>query len=100
MIEVPFTEYRLPDGRRKQYTVQIPASLADKFEDLTKHNCRLVGERLTNGLVSLSIEHDLGDVLLELSLPGPPAVEALHKLIDRWDSALFEMWLEGVHKEG
>jgi len=100
VIDVPFTEYRPPRGRRIRYAVKIPAALKDKYEDMAARGCRLTGERLSTGLISLAVEHDLGDVFLELCLPGQDPAAALHRLIERWDPDVFEAWLEDARKEG
>ena len=79
MIE--FTQYMLPDGRRKQITMDVPDEIQTKYDDLRENGYHFDAEILTTGIVSFTCER--GDELLgiELSENGPNVVMAVRDLI-------------------
>lgn len=99
MIEVPAVQYMRPDGRRVDVMARIPAELEPVYNELTERGCRLAGEVLLNGMVSLTIEHPEGDFAIEV-VPndGPKILDATRRLLERWSSEAFDTWLASVRE--
>lgn len=96
MIKVPAVQYMLPNGRRVDVMVSIPVDLEPAYIELTERGCHLTSEVLINGIVSLTVEHDMGDFAVELTPNGPGIRDATRRLLEQWDVDAFDAWLETV----
>lgn len=89
MPAVEFTEYVLPNGRRRQVFIDCPDYVAAAAEELHRRGYRFECETLTTGHVSLTIvgptgpvdEDDEGDVAIEVVPNGPSVLDAVDRLI-------------------
>ena len=85
LYHIPFTQYLLPDGRKKQiYFATTDQELIDKAQLLLSHGLLFEAEVLRNGMVSLTIfdtESDIGDVAIELCNNGNQVLDAVKMLI-------------------
>ena len=96
MIDVPAVQYMRPDGLLVDVTAPIPIECKAAYDEMTERGCRLAGEVLTTGHVSLTIEHDEGDFAIEVCPNGPEVREATRRLFSRWSAAEFDRWLAHV----
>ena len=88
--EIPFTQYLLPDGRRKQTGIERPAAVAAKAEELIKRGFRFECEVLTTGHVSLTVadpDEEI-DIAIEVVCNGPEVPLAVDRLVEQAIAAL------------
>lgn len=87
-MAIPFTQYILPDGRKREEAIERPAeieALADKF---IKAGGRYECEILRTGEVSLTAvfcddDGDEQDVEIEVCANGPAVRDAVDALVHR-----------------
>ncbi len=80
-MTIPFTQYKLPNGRKVPASIHCRANTEEKAQRLINKGYRFECEVLTTGEVSLTITNDEdGDVAIKV-VPNdasiPIAVEAL-----------------------
>lgn len=93
MIEVPFIQFHLPDGRQSKTTIKLDDTVSTKLEEIKNAGCRLTAEILTTGVCSFCIEKpEIGDFDMELSPNGPGVKEAVTKMILRFSPKDFQVW--------
>ncbi len=68
-MPVPFTQYLLPNGRRRLITIEVDSDVQEMAEDIIREGHRFEAEVLTTGEVSLTIfdedtEEDVAIVLV------------------------------------
>lgn len=87
-MSIPFTQYVLPHGRKREETIERPAeieALADKFIAAGgRYECEI----LTTGEVSLTAvfcddDGDEQDVEIEICTNGPAIRDAVDALVQR-----------------
>lgn len=85
--EITWTQYVLPDGRRAQFTMEVPPDVADKAKLLEERGLFLEAEVLRTGQVSLTVADRKEELHADIRLmPNGPAVqEAACDLIRRFD---------------
>ena len=86
-MEIPFTQYLLPDGRKKPVTINRSEEIGLKAQRLIDVGCRLEIEMLRTGEISMSVEHDPVDddddgvLSMEVCANGPDVPVRVDKLI-------------------
>ena len=88
-LEIPFTQYLLPDGRTRPMRVPVVGDIAEKADKILKHGWRFEAEILTTGQVSLTVfdgEED-ENVAIEIIKNGPLVTKAVDRLVE----AAFEL---------
>lgn len=85
-MEVPFTQFLMPDGRRTQVTIERPDEIGEQAQKLLKAGWRLEIEMLATGMISMTVERDddNGETVSpahELCNNGPAVLVAVDKLI-------------------
>lgn len=90
----------LPNGRQVETSIEInnPA-LEEKVKMIHANECRLTSEILATGVCSFAIEHRDGDFDIELSPNSPKVIEAITKLILRFDQENFNAFLAEARGE-
>ena len=92
-MPIPFTQYLLPDGRRKTIHFEATSEYEKKANDLIAAGYVFEVEVLTNGIVSLEVvdgsDEDREAVAAQLSVNGPPIVAKVRKMIDEAHNAVF-----------
>lgn len=85
MFAAEVTQYLLPDGRQKQIQMKLPADSEPAYRDMRAYGCRLEGEVLFNGEISLTVFHIIEeyDVDIELVPNGPAVRSALIAMLAR-----------------
>lgn len=81
-MSIPFTQYLLPDGRRKHIEIERPAPIEAMAQEIRTAGFRFEAEVLTNGVVSLTIysqelEEDVAIKLCSNDAMVPAAVDVL-----------------------
>ena len=89
-MSIPFTQFMLPDGKRRQTVIDMPQEIEDKALKLIEAGYRFEIEVLTTGEISMECLNDEEGGMLanELCENGPPVVEAVESLVNR----SFERW--------
>jgi hypothetical protein len=93
-MHVKITQFIPPRRRQEERSCEVPNDCAPGYESLNRHGCRLTAEVLMTGLVSQTVEHEIGDYLVEITPNGPEVQTALIKMLHEFDGAKFEKWLE------
>ena len=86
-INVPITQFHLPDGRRTQESAPVPAQLKAKVDAILALNLEFTAEVLTTGHVSLCIvDNDLEqDYDCRVCVNGPEVIKELISMIENFD---------------
>jgi hypothetical protein len=94
-MNVPLTQFLRPNGRQVTVTCKdVNDNLQKNYDEIKANGLRLACEELSTGVVSIALEHDLGDYDMELCQNKPDAPkQALEKLIERFNLADFKHWL-------
>jgi hypothetical protein len=85
-VEIPFIQYVLPHGRRKEIAVDRPEEVAAPALVLIEKGYRFECEMLTDmETVSLTVvgPDDDGDIAIELSRNGPEIIGAVDRLVTK-----------------
>ena len=82
MNGIEFTQYLLPDGRKRTVYFEATEDIQKKADVLIAQGCHFDAEILRNGVVSLTCEKRDEILSIELSENGPPIVEAVKSLIE------------------
>lgn len=95
-MRVPFTQFLMPDGRRREVTFECKEEFDSAVKFLLDFGARFECEILSIGAVSLTVEFftpDREDLTLahEISANGPEVTEAVEKLITNAVQALKEL---------
>lgn len=83
LVEIPFTRYIRPNGRRSQDSVSRPKEIADKAQVLIDKGCKFTVEDLGTGMISLCVEYEGNDIGIELSENDKSVLDAVDTLINR-----------------
>lgn len=94
-MNIPFTQYLLPDGRRKETSIDVGPLEHVAFESARACGFRMTCEILTNGLISMAIEHpELGDFDCIVCANGPDVPQKLSNMLLRFDRTKAEEWIK------
>ena len=85
-MEVPFTQFLMPDGRRTPVRIERPDEICEQAQKLLKAGWRLEIEMLGTGAISMTVERDGDDDEIvcpahEICDNGPAVPVAVDKLI-------------------
>ena len=88
---IPFTQYMLPDGRKKDTGIERPAAIEALASKIIEAGFRFEAEVLGTGSVSLTIvgqneEGEEDDLDIEVVENGPEVREAIDRMIMRFAS--------------
>ncbi len=87
MFEIPFTQYLMPDGRKRDVSISRPKEIYDKALDIIDAGYRFEAEVLTTGQVSLTITGRDEDVDIEVVENGPKVPLAVDNMVNRfWEA--------------
>ena len=90
MTLIPFTQYLLPDGRKKSVWIEVFDEYGQKALDLIENEgCHFDVEVLTTGKVSFTCER--GDDLISIQVcdNDPQVIEGVNRLVeDAYDKLL------------
>jgi hypothetical protein len=94
-IDIPFTQYHLPNGRQTKEIFAAPKELKPKVDEILSHGLEFTAEVLTNGYCSFCISNNqMGlDVDCEICPNGPTVPEHIIALVKRFDSMYYEKLL-------
>lgn len=93
-------QYLMPDGRLREVTTELPATLREAYMAMQQSGCRLEAEVLTTGEVSVTIfdPKEEVDVDIEVVPNGPRVQTAIAAMLNR------NRWLpaavDAVEQEG
>lgn len=79
--EIPFTQYKLPDGRAVHVGIARPADIAEKAREIIDAGYRFECEIMIDGECSFTITDDDGDHAIEVCANGPEVPKAVDRLI-------------------
>jgi len=79
MIE--FTQYLLPDGRKKDIFIERPPEIEVIAKKLIEAGCHFDAEILSTGVISFTCEKEDDVLSIELCENGPAVLTAIDKLI-------------------
>lgn len=90
-MQIPFTQYLMPDGRRDQVFVERDGHVATKAQEILNFGLRFECEVLSNGVCSFTIfDNEIEeDVAHKLSKNGPEVLKAVDSMIEEFS---FEEW--------
>jgi hypothetical protein len=78
MKPIPFTQYLLPDGRKKSITIERPDDIADMAEKIIETGeGQFTSEVLQTGDVSFAFETDEEDLVLDVCPNGPEVLDSV-----------------------
>jgi len=85
-MEIPFTQFLMPDGRQRPMIIDRPDDIGEKAKQLLESGCRLEIEMLQTGEISMTVERDRSDgeidlLAQEICSNGPALPIAIDKLI-------------------
>jgi hypothetical protein len=82
---IPFTQYLLPDGRKKYTEIERPDAICEMAESITDMGFSFECEILTTGQASLTISGKDGDedIIICSNEPGKVS-ESVDKLVSRF----------------
>lgn len=80
---IPFTQYLLPDGRKKSVSIERPDEIETRARRLIDAGYRFECEVLTTGDISLTVvdPYDEGDIAIEVVSNGPEVPVAVDRLV-------------------
>ena len=84
MSTIPFTQYRRPNGEKRQQFFDCDESLANKAQTIIDKGYCFEVEVLMNGIVSLTISDGEEDVAIELSENGPEIPGVVERLVENF----------------
>lgn len=86
-MRVEVVQYMRPNGRKKLIWLDdVPEQYAPILNEISAAKCTLTAEHLTTGEVSFAIEHEEGDVSVEVCKNGPGTREAFYSLLNSFHS--------------
>jgi hypothetical protein len=101
-MQVQVTQYLLPDGRKRQTSVDVPDSLAPILKRIEKAGLVIEAEILTTSEVSFTLAcHKYAadyDILICMNGPGTRDRESLIRLIERFDEKTCQKWLRELEQ--
>lgn len=81
MKTIEFTQYLLPDGRKKSITMDAPADIAGMANTVKERGGVFEAEILTTDEVSLTVLYNEEDIAIEVVPNGPGIGEAVARLV-------------------
>ena len=100
--EIPFTQYLMPDGRRKDEAIDMPKAEYDKWLEAKALGFNMGVELLSDyQTVSMTIEHRgiECDYDIVLCPNGPEVPKKLSELLLRFDPVKAKAWIESEGAE-
>lgn len=86
MPHIEFTQYLLPDGRKKPAWIDRPQDIADKAAQIRNAGYRFEMEMLPDmQMISLTIIDDERDHAIEVVPNGPEVPKAVDRMIQEFD---------------
>lgn len=85
MPDIQFTQYLLPNGKRKLTSIERPQNVWEEAEEILKAGYRFECEMLTTGHVSLTIAGKNTDVEIEICRNDAEVPKAVDRIITRFD---------------
>ena len=83
--QIPFTQYKLPDGRRVEIQIERPTAVAEKAQRIIAAGYVFECEVLRNGEVSFTItDPEEGDLAFQVCANGSAVPAAVDRLIERF----------------
>lgn len=83
MTMIPFTQYLLPDGKKRLIWINVSAGVGMKAAELIKSKgCHFDAEVLTTGEVSFTCEKDDDLVSIQICSNNSQVAEAVKRLIE------------------
>lgn len=80
-MSIPFTQYMMPDGRRKSVTIDRPPHIERIAHEVIADGCEFDCEMLRDGNISLTCVRDEEILVVEVCPNGPPVLEAVDRLV-------------------
>ena len=82
-MDIPFTQFLMPNGTKRKVIITRPNDIAVKAQRLLDAGCRLEIEMLQTGEISMTVERDGEEQVLahEICNNGPEVPIAVDKLI-------------------
>ncbi len=92
-LEIPFTQYLMPDGRKHQITIEVPDNIGKLAHELIARGYRfeieMLSDRHTISMTVFDPEEEV-DIAIELAENGPAVPVAVHKLVKNAHAKVFE----------
>lgn len=92
---IPFTQYLLPNGRRRQINIDRPAPVEAEARKLIEAGVDFEVEILVTGVVSLTASYEEEDIAIELTRNGPEMDDAVDRLVKEATSTFAAIGGEG-----
>lgn len=82
-MNIEFTQFFLPNGRREQVTTEVSDDLRDKVDQILENGFRFEIEVLRTGHVSATINDPIGerDAAFSITTNGPEVQAGIEKMI-------------------
>ena len=84
MKNIPFTQYKMPHGKKVDVTIARSDNIADKAHKLIDDGFIFECEMLMTGAISLTISDGKQDLAIELCTNGPEVLSAVDRLISEF----------------
>lgn len=89
-MDIPFTQFLRPDGRRREIFIERPDEICEKAMDIIKAGYRLEIEELKTGHINMTISDDEDDYEREIVNNGPGVPLAVDKMVNRFYGRLYQ----------
>jgi hypothetical protein len=83
-MSIPFTQYLLPNGERRETSIERPSDIEAKAQAIIDAGFRFECEMLTTGAISLTISSGEDDVAMEVCTNGPAVLVAVDRLVTKF----------------
>lgn len=82
-MSIPFTQFVLPDGRRRRVFIDRPEHIEEAAEAIMAQGYRFEIEVLTTGHVSMTVTDDDGDLCVEVVPNDHRVSPAVDRLVEQ-----------------
>lgn len=82
---ISFTQFLRPNGEQRPVTIDRPAAIEAKAQQIVDAGYRFECEELSTGAVSLTISDGEDDLAMELCANGPAVPVAVDKLVSEFE---------------
>lgn len=84
---IPFTQYVMPNGRKRPVSIEVARDVAEKADQLIESGLAFECEVLATGHVSLTITDPVegDDLAIEVLQNGPGIREAVEKMVREFE---------------
>lgn len=92
-MSIPFTQYLMPDGRRNEVTIDMPANVEQAAFALIEKGCHFDIEMLSTGMISMTCEKDEDLIAIEVCPNDERVVAGVEKIVKQSAAQQGVQWI-------